>query len=101
MGKTVITFKDGIFAWRGTYEDRFTPFNAGFTFDEEIRFWYTKSPYFAYNLIHEADRSARQALLPLATKIMYSGLEDSGYGLFSPPGENEYMEFQKAGIWAA
>ena len=97
----MITFKDGIFAWRGTYEDRSVPYEAGFTWHPGWKIWYTKSPYFAYNLIHEADRSARQALLPIATWIMYSGLEDSIYGLFSPPGENEYMEFQKAGIWAA
>ena len=97
----MITFKDGIFAWRGTYEDRSVPYEAGFTWHPGWKIWYTKSLYFAYNLIHEADRSARQALLPLATKIMYSGLEDSAHGLFSPPGDNEYMEFQKAGIWAA
>ena len=97
----MITFDKGLFIWRGTYENRSVPYEAGFTWHPGWKIWYTKSPYFAYNLIYEADRSARQALLPLATHIMYSGLEDSVYGLFSPPGENEYMEFQKAGIWAA
>lgn len=101
----MITYSNNTFIWSGSYSEKDRPKEAGFKWHPGLKKWYTKNPLVGYNLIAEADLSARHALRGVFQSHLYSNLIDSANGLFSPrvpaPDGLSYLPFQEAGIWAA
>lgn len=98
----MITFnsKYNLYIWKGAYENRHKPQGAGFEWHSQGKAWVTASPYIAYQLFDQADRTAKKTLLNIATNIWASSQVDASMTMTdipAPKGES-YFSFQKAGI---
>lgn len=79
-----------------TYEERNIPKKRGFTWDEEIRKWYTYDPYIAYGLYYAADAETQMFLDPIRNNII---LSTASYPVFE--GDPSEYAFQAAGVEVA
>lgn len=85
-----------LFVWRGSFESRQIPQQAGFVWHKAGKAWVTPVSYAAYLLYEYANKAAREQLQPLAYNIESSQQPDDSWCMkdYDLP----YLPYQKAGI---
>ena len=94
--KLLYSEKYKLFVWRGAYEERDAPRQAGFEWSGTGKCWYATSKYVAYRLLRfqpQLDSASRALLLPLRTLLADSHARDP----VLPPVDGLYP-FQAAGV---
>lgn len=96
-----LIFKDGIYVFVCTYDERFTPKNAGFYWDVNNKRWFTKDVNIALKLKQYADDITKEILenkvKEMNEKINNSVKAVSDIKVPAPSGKT-YLPFQLAGI---
>ena len=92
--------KHNLFIWRGPFEERHLPGEAGFDWNQEGKAWVTPSLYIACRLIEQADRTARRQLMKITANVRASRQADDALCLaeIPRPENTSYYPFQAAGI---
>ncbi len=89
------------FEWKGTYEERLIPKNAGWKWDPDKRVWYTTILDYASKLKGYFDEKAAQQYNLLLEeknhKLELSSVTSSDFAVPAPTGY-DYFPFQKAGV---
>lgn len=100
----MLTYANGSYIWRGRFEDRAKPKEAGFAWSPQGRCWWTTSPYQAYLLRHEVPLGGPgkfdpvvDRLIPIHRMIQASTRTEPVLPLPAVNGNN-YYPFQAAGI---
>jgi SWI/SNF-related matrix-associated actin-dependent regulator 1 of chromatin subfamily A len=82
-----------LFIWRGAYETRHLPKEAGFIWSGAGKCWYTADKYIAYQLAKYAQNGAADELKGVRFKIQASSRKDPLLGV-----EAKLYPFQNAGV---
>jgi SWI/SNF-related matrix-associated actin-dependent regulator 1 of chromatin subfamily A len=88
---------DGVYHWRGNFEERLLPKAAGFRWDPALKIWWTDDSRKAAALAQYADESAQAALAVREETLAASKATDSAIEIPAPAG-CEYLPYQRAGI---
>jgi SWI/SNF-related matrix-associated actin-dependent regulator 1 of chromatin subfamily A len=88
---------DGVYRWRGNFEERLLPKAAGFRWDPALKIWWTDDSRKAAALAQYADESAKAALAVREETLAASKATDSAIEIPAPAG-CEYLPYQRAGI---
>jgi len=88
---------DGVYRWRGNFEERLLPKAAGFRWDPNQKIWWTDDSRKAAALAQYADESAQAALAVREETLAASKATDSAIEIPAPAG-CEYLPYQRAGI---
>ncbi|MFN3481022.1 MAG: SNF2-related protein, partial [Thermodesulfovibrionales bacterium] len=96
-GTPSVYFRDGVFYFAGSFEDRHIPKGAGFWWDKDARRWYTRDFKTAEKLRDFLDDTAKQAIERFKSSIELSSKSNADLDIPAPEGL-EYLPFQKAGI---
>lgn len=90
-----LLYQNGCFAFKGTYEERVIPEDAGFEWDAHARLWTTRNPLIAERVTNKCDSSFGQERLHsyLARRSVSYRTETNFFT--KPPDGEKYLDFQK------
>lgn len=92
-----VSLQNGVFWWKGPFDERDEARKAGFNWHSELRMWYTESSFVASRLIHLAVGEAKGRLESEAAYINLSSAKYSNRVFWAPPGIR-LREYQRAGV---
>lgn len=96
-----LTILNGVYAWKGGYEDRLLPKEAGFGWNADLKRWETKLVEKAHKLLNYADPAAKAAIETTMAKtreaLAASRATDADVVIPAPEGL-KYLGYQKAGV---
>jgi SWI/SNF-related matrix-associated actin-dependent regulator 1 of chromatin subfamily A len=94
---TATTGAAPLFRWIGSYEERLLPKEAGFGWDRDNKFWFTRNPGKALTLLRFADEAAKKALQAHQDKLNASAATDADISIPCPAGL-AYLPYQRGGV---
>jgi SWI/SNF-related matrix-associated actin-dependent regulator 1 of chromatin subfamily A len=99
----MLTMRSDKYVWSGSYDERHIPKEAGFRWDRDMRYWFTKSPDVARKLRMYADASCAEHLEQLekekeeARKLSRAADAAVDVNIPIPPGL-ELLPYQRVGV---
>jgi len=97
----MVIFENNVFVFKGTFQQKYIPKQAGFRWDFINKKWYTNNLNSALKLEHLFDESAKQGIEvfhALQSHKLQQSMATSADIIIPKPEGLDYLPFQKAGI---